>query len=846
MLAGHVGGTPQVGWRVLRTSQVDVQQRTLALMLSPAPASARWLSEPGGSFGGLRPPANVAVTARGDILLLDPATGELKRFDPCDCRFVTLPCVARLVGPPRDCALPGDRPKTPAAPRDRLNDPRGIAACGDDLFIADRGHHRVLRYAIGTWVPRGVVRLPAAERHALGGQPWYPTGLAFDGHGRLIVSDPVNGRIDWFTFAGRWIRSVTLETAPTHVAVDCGDRVVVVIERDLPVPVAALTVPMTLEIDATSDGFQWHTLQMGPLGLAARFDVDVHAGDEPWTASWRNDPRNTAWVRWLAADRVRDALVPRSLNGRAGRYLRVRLSPSAGHVSAPFVIGVHGARVVRISGSTVEPVRDARADLVGGFGCPPLSVDSRGRLHLPCVDCVHVFDEHGGLVTEAAEPSGDRFEREGRYLSTALDSAIDGCEWHRLELRGVIPPGCAVEVRTVTASIPLTTEEIDGLPDEAWSPPRVADRMDPLDRHRRGLCGWDALIVSPPARYLWLSVTLRGDGRQTPCLAAALVEYPRISLRRYLPGVFGVDPAGADFTDRFTAIFDRTLRSIESRLDHLALYFDPASAPTDAGPGETDFLSWLGQWIGITAEQDWPEERRRRYIKEAARLYCRRGTPDGLRQQLLLLLGFDVASERCLAERPQCRCVPRPLNCAPCPTCRPAEPPPLVLEHFKLRRWLYAGHGRLGSDAELWGKRIVGRSELSGGGPVPTGNAQLGVTSLNSVPDPLRDPFHVYAHKFSVFVPARVRDCESERRALERLLAREAPAHTQVDIRYVEPRFRVGIQATIGLDSVVARTPLGVSLDTTTLGQGSVLTGRPYGPHLEVGNARVGTTTRLS
>jgi hypothetical protein len=278
------------------------------------------------------------------------------------------------------------------------------------------------------------------------------------------------------------------------------------------------------------------------------------------------------------------------------------------------------------------------------------------------------------------------------------------------------------------------------------------------------------------------------------------------------------------------------------------MFFDPMSAPAEAAGGQVDFLSWLADWVGLTLARDWPEARRRRYVKEAGRLYCLRGTPAGLRQQLLLLLGFDVAyGVNCRAERPQTRCLPPPRNCRPCPPCVPASPPPLILEHFKLRRWLYAGHGRLGSDSVLWGRRMVNRSELSAEGQSPTGNAQVGVTTINTVPDPLRDPFHVHAHAFSVFVPARVRDCALERRALEQLLAREAPAHTRVDIQYVEPRFRVGVQATIGLDGVVARTPLGVTLVESRLRRSTVIGGRRrHGPHLEVGNTRVGTTTRLT
>lgn len=846
MLAGHIGALPEVGWRVHRLSGLDIHLATRALVLSPAPAAARWLSEPSGSFGGLRPPSNVAVTSHGDVLILDPATGEIRRFDACLCRFVAVRCVARVVAPRGDCGRPaGAAPRF--APRDRLLDPQAIAVCGGELFIADRGHHRIVRHAIGTWVPRGVLVLPPAQRLALGGAEWQPTGLAIDGAGRVIVSDPDNGRIDRFTPRGRWIDTVAVEAGATHLAMDCADRLYVVIERTFMQNVPASAAVVTLEMDGGSDQRQWHTLQLSPLGTGIRLSVDVHVGDDPWTAAQLNDPANPHWSRWLEADAMRRALTPLPLGGRAGRFLRLRFTPAAGHVPAPFGAMALGARVLRVAGASTEIVRDARADLVGGFGRPLIVIDQEGRLHLPCVDGVHVFDRRGEPVAGEAAGSGERFEREGRYQSGAIDSRIDACQWHRVELRGAIPPGCSVEVRTATAEIELTPEEVDDLPLTSWRSNEAARSMEPRDRRFAAVCAWDALIPAEPGRFLWLQLVLRGDGRQTPCISAAVVEYPRISLRRYLPGVFGIDPAGADFTDRFTAIFDRTLRSIESHIDRLSLYFDPLSAPADAAPGQTDFLSWLGVWIGITLAREWPEARRRRYLKAVARLYCQRGTPDGLRRQLLLLLGFDVAyGERCLAERPQCRCVPRARNCGPCPVCAPAEPPPLVLEHFKLRRWLYAGHGRLGADAELWGKRIVGRSELSGGTPPPTGNAQISVTTLDTVPDPLRDPFHVYAYKFSVFVPARIRNNAVERRALEQLIAQESPAHTQADIRYVEPRFRVGVQATIGLDGVIARTPHGVTLDASRLRQGTVLTGRPYGPHLEVGASRVGTTTRLT
>jgi hypothetical protein len=120
----------------------------------------------------------------------------------------------------------------------------------------------------------------------------------------------------------------------------------------------------------------------------------------------------------------------------------------------------------------------------------------------------------------------------------------------------------------------------------------------------------------------------------------------------------------------------------------------------------------------------------------------------------------------------------------------------------------------------LWGQSIVNRSQLSG--PVTAGNARLGVTQLKTSQDPLRDPFHVYAHRFTLFLPGWLARRSGLKRALERLVAAEKPAHTQATIRWVEPRMRIGVQAVIGLDAVIGCWPVGVALADAN-GEGSRL-----------------------
>jgi phage tail-like protein len=724
LLSGCVGPRPEIGWALGKLDGLELGAGAPALVLQPSPGALRRMSEPSGSFGGLRMPLNSALGPAGDVYLLDPLTAQLKRFDPCDCAFSPVPCFL---------------------PHGEL---RGIAICGGDLYVADGSRAQVLRYAMNGFLARAALRLPRAEAKQLG-RPWSPFAIAFDGRGRLYVSDPRNVRIDVFDAQGRWRGAHATSAPPWLLALDCRDRLYAVLA------------------------------QVGELALAT--PNDGYGARWSWSAD----------VAGLAIVVLEDAF--RTLDER-----------------------------------TVRPADFAR---------PPMPIDARGELHLPCTQAgaggEALFDARGLRLRPESRALEEIYLRKGEYRSRALDSGIEGCQWHRVELRGALADGCAVRVRTLSAHVELGEQDLALLPEEAWSEGGWAAAMDADGR-------WDCLVKSPPGRFLWLRLGLSGDGHATPALDAVMLEFPRLGLRRYLPAVFGADPAGADFTDRFSALFDTTLRSIERRLDRLAALFDPRSAPAERKPGRPDFLSWLASWIGLALARDWPEARQRRYVREAARLYCLRGTPLGLWRQLLLFLGLD--QPRCPAERPVRRCIPVPLNCASRPAKTAVAPPPLILEHFKLRRWLHAGRGRLGEDSMLWGQKIVNRTQLSAG-------AQVGATTLTSRPDPLRDPFHVYAHRFSVFVPARVEKSDGERRALEQLLAREVPAHTLYDVRYVEPRFRVGVQAMLGLDSVIARTPKDVFLGQSTLGRGSLLSPPPArrgGPRLRVGEARVGSTTVLT
>jgi phage tail-like protein len=487
---------------------------------------------------------------------------------------------------------------------------------------------------------------------------------------------------------------------------------------------------------------------------------------------------------------------------------------------AVYVLGIDGAP---------RPVTDSPESLASSFPLLPFAIDKEGLLHLESLCAAAnggaarrgVFDPFGEPVTDPETLEPPDFAQNGEYVSRALDSELYRCRWHRIIVHASIPAGSRIRVSTCSAEAMLTREELANLAPRQWQSPSTA--ISTADSP------WDCLVRSPQGRYLWLKLELSGNGRVTPEVRAVEVEYPRISLRRYLPSVFGAEPVSADFTDRFLAVFDATLRGMEDRIDTLARFFDPMSTPsTPLVKGGTDFLSWLGTWIGLALDTRWPESKRRRFLKKAGGLFPLRGTPKGLWRQLLFYLGMD-ARPACRADASPNTCATVNRNCAPVTDAPCAyTPPPLILEHFRLRRWMFLGAGRLSEQALLWGKSIVNRSQLDE-------NARLDSTRLIGAQDPYRDPFHVYAHKMSVFVPACAGATDRDRKSLETLLKAESPAHARCFVHYVEPRFRVGIQAAIGLDSVVAGTPRGAPLSKASLGKNVVLNGPRVGTTILIG-----------
>lgn len=416
---------------------------------------------------------------------------------------------------------------------------------------------------------------------------------------------------------------------------------------------------------------------------------------------------------------------------------------------------------------------------------------------------VHLLDALGGWhgAVPAAEVPGcpwpedaESYLRSGTSTTEALDSGLPGCRWHRVVLHGTVPPGGRVEVEALVVDADLTPAEVAVLPADRWTPVGIFGDA--------ALGTWDAMLRTPRGRYCWLRLTLVGDGTDTPVVDEIEVHLPRQTSMRYLPAVYAAGES--DALERLLALTDTVRASVVTHLDLGHRQVDPRTA--DASPVR-DLLSWLGSLIGMTGLTGLPVERRRRLIAAAPDLYRRRGTPDGVARHVGLWLG------------------------------RPA----MVLEHYRLRRWAVLGDAaRLGDATRLFGRDIVRRLQLDGG-------SAIGAFQLISLPSPRTDPVRLDAHRFTVFVHAQPGDDPEELAATaDRLLAVIRPAHTVSAVTVVTPAARVGQQASLGLDAVVAGSPPPARL-ATRLGaaapDGRVLARDPRRGHLrsiEI-DARVGT-----
>lgn len=406
-----------------------------------------------------------------------------------------------------------------------------------------------------------------------------------------------------------------------------------------------------------------------------------------------------------------------------------------------------GSHIHRFA-QTLDPARR----YLGRFGdyeggCFKLVADAGGRLYGSCGP--------GGEVLLFG--GGGRFGEKGTYYSKVFDSTIEECAWHRLALDVEPAEKSALELRFRAS-------------DEAFAVGEEDEQRLPwrhLFKTPHGAVGVEDALFPKEAvgRYLQLMFVFTGDGLHAHKVKEARLYSQRTSYLRYLPGTYQEDEDGRYFLERFLSIFESVNYGVEQEIAGVARYFDPAAV-------DAEFLDWLGTWLAALRDANWPEPKRREFLKRAFRLYQIRGTADGLRQMVELF----------------------------------SEGRSFVVEHHRLRAPMVLGAG-----ATLGSSTVVGQSSPKR--LVLEESSRIGEFSLIEADAPAPKPFEAGAYDFTIVADTSKLDGAAQVRALRRLIEEEKPAHTRYFLRTGGAALQLGVTALLEVD-----TRLSKGFETARLG----------------------------
>lgn len=403
-------------------------------------------------------------------------------------------------------------------------------------------------------------------------------------------------------------------------------------------------------------------------------------------------------------------------------------------------------------------------------------------------------------------------------LNTVLDSGQPDTHWHRLYLDAGIPPGCAIEIGVRVFASPGQRGAAAIIPQQPplWCPlPSELGFADAISGQQPGISGlWEILLQRQDGpvrrisgRYLQLQVTLRSNGRQTPCLHAIRVYHPRFSYQEaYLPEFYRQEtdfdpdnssgPAnGADVRERLLATFEGVLTPIEGRIAASDQLLQPEATPAHN-------LAWVAELLGTPLPAYWPEARQRRLVSQATLVQQFKGTLYGV--NLALDIGSDGGVQRGEI---------------------------VLVENFRLRRTMATILGVSMDDADhpltlgtgMSGNSIIGDSlilsESDAREFLALFSPELATQQETEI---VRRFFERYAHQVTVLLHGRARQL---RTLVETLLSENMPAHLQWQIFETEHRFVLGTAPLLTVDTFIDNEPQprAVALNDTYLGREGML-----------------------
>lgn len=307
------------------------------------------------------------------------------------------------------------------------------------------------------------------------------------------------------------------------------------------------------------------------------------------------------------------------------------------------------------------------------------------------------------------------------------------------------------------------------------------------------------------APFLWVGLHLTGNGFATPEIQQVRLSFNHETYRKFLPATYSSTPTQAGFLDRLLSLFESFNADVEGEIASLGRWVDPQAIPAES-------LRWLAGWVGLNLDSRWTEQQQRQAIASAIASYKYRGTPAGLRLALRFFTGVEARVVEPAQYADWWSLAPSDEACG--------EVSAAALGFIRLAPFEDDGIV-LGSSA------VLDHSIISG-------SEDFGAVLFDST-----------AHRFAVLVYASQVSGSDRLARVQEIIEQEKPAHTEAHLCIIQPMMRVGFQAQLGIDTVIAgprSAPACLNGDPMP-GSGLALGGDPAG---SLGaNSQVGQTTRL-
>jgi phage tail-like protein len=681
----------------------------------------------------------------------------------------------------------------------------GVAAdeCGN-IWYADPAGHRIMHLPA---CAEQAEPLPCLRGPGSGpGQLETPRGIGIGRRGTLYIADSRNARIVLVDAATQQVRgywtgggtpSGEAFIEPWDVAVDaCGN--VYIADAGMTGPGGDRAggsvrrfAPRGTPDPSFAAMLATQTVRpAAPIGLAIGL-LGPHGGE-----------------RLLVVDSRPARLLVYDLEGRYDATATLDWSRAIGRVDRPGPV-VQGAGVLYVSDAASR--RLLVFDSNGSFlGVAPGANASVAGLGMDCLGRLIVHPGGDGAIRRALDEPV--FAGCGSFLAGPFSAATSPTRWQRIRLAvDPLPNGSHFRLFTLTSdTLDGSAGHSPGWPAACDGAPAIAqsfegEQLAPLDEWRSApRDAADFLALNQPGEFLWIAGLLVGNGNVTPTLRQVRLHHDEDGLLASLPALYRRAAGHHPFIERALALFETALDDEDDLLDRLPALFDADGAPDTP---DSSWLEWLSGWVDAPLDEGWPDPVRRRTVRDAFASHARRGTRASLRRLVELYAGVTPIIEEAQPETPA---------------------------------W------SLGQVSELgFGTRLAA---APADGAVLDRTAHVDHSHITPV-DRGAPLFDATAHLFHVSVlAAGAQTAELEHR-VRRVLDREKPAHTAYHLCVIGPRLRVGFQARVGIDAIVAGGPTaGTALDDSAeLGHDTVIA-RPHGPGpTRLGHdARVGSTATLA